>query len=145
MPSWRSVASLTVISVGTTALYFTCPSQDTFDEFFEKWYNEKLWPIISKQINGNCSDNNQSTKPQQNKLLKWLKSTANKATNVIEKGVLFTTLFPNQAQIESYYLCRVAKITMYIDQYPQGMELIFIGAGNGWFLNPLQNALLNFQ
>eukprot|EP00485_Elphidium_margaritaceum_P004562 CAMPEP_0202706580 /NCGR_PEP_ID=MMETSP1385-20130828/18983_1 /ASSEMBLY_ACC=CAM_ASM_000861 /TAXON_ID=933848 /ORGANISM="Elphidium margaritaceum" /LENGTH=70 /DNA_ID=CAMNT_0049365083 /DNA_START=101 /DNA_END=313 /DNA_ORIENTATION=- len=61
---------------------------------------------------------------------------------MVEKGVVFNMMFPDAAEFQTLHFCQVAKIKMYLDQYPMGIELIFIGAGNHWFLNPLQNALM---
>eukprot|EP01083_Nonionella_stella_P019903 55249_1 len=142
MPSWKQLSLWTAVSVGATAMYFTCPLENTFSEFFEQWYNNVLWPLIKQKINGN-NNGDQSNSTTENNLLKWMKSAANKATNAVQKNVLFEDMFPYEPQFETYHIFRVAKITMFIDQNPQGVQLVFIGVGNQWFLNPVQNVLLS--
>eukprot|EP00483_Globobulimina_turgida_P001471 UN01473 len=81
----------------------------------------------------------------QNKLLKWISSTTRKVTNAVEKEALRHVVFPEDPAFVTYHLFRTATIKMYTDQYPHGIELVFIGAGAHWFLNPLQQFVLSFE
>ena len=137
----RGIVSVTAISAAVgTALYLTCPKEEEFYEYFEEWYTQKLWPIIKAKLNGKhqnaSNDNNESG------IIGWIKNTANKAADAVEKGVLFNALFPEKAVFQMYHLCRTAKIKLFCDQFPNGIELVFIGAGKHWFLNPAQSAVL---
>ena len=137
MPSWKTVG--TVVGVGSGALFLTCPPEDSFDEFFAEYYRTKMWPIIKRKENDNPG--NDDNRKSDMELVKWLKKTANKVTDVFEKEVLFAILFPSGPKFEMYHLFRIAKIKMYTDQCPKGFDLVFIGAANGWFLNPVQNVM----
>lgn len=143
MPSWRAVCTLTAISVGATALFYTVPDVETFDDWFQEWFMKELWPIIKKQMHGDGGKQNNGNESG-NGLVNWVKNTANKATNAIEGGVVFTTMFPDEPQIEDYRIFHIAKVKMYMNSEPPE-ELIFIGAAGGWALNPLQKALIYAQ
>mmetsp|Transcript_5682 Transcript_5682/g.9522 ORF Transcript_5682/g.9522 Transcript_5682/m.9522 type:complete len:155 (+) Transcript_5682:21-485(+) len=149
MSTKTKLVSLAVIGVGAAAsLYATCPSEESFEDFFRDWCDHTLWPIIKEKMKANGGDRRQKPgKSNKNKLVEWVKSAANKATDTIEKGLLLSALFPDgcQARFEMYHVFRTAAITMYTDQFPRGIELIFIGVGNTWFLNPVQRTIMYFD
>mmetsp|Transcript_70699 Transcript_70699/g.63502 ORF Transcript_70699/g.63502 Transcript_70699/m.63502 type:complete len:147 (-) Transcript_70699:18-458(-) len=137
----KRVVSITAISAAVgTALYLTCPKEEEFQEYFEEWYTQNLWPVL-KKLNGEHQD---APNENDNKsvIIGWIKTTASKAANTVEKNLLFDVLFPEKVTFEMYHLCRIAKIKLFCDEFPNGIELIFIGAGKHWFLNPAQGVVL---
>eukprot|EP01083_Nonionella_stella_P019904 55257_1 len=151
MPSWnwKDVALL----AGVTAMYFTCPSTDTFPTFFETWYNDVLWRLIEqemKEFENNDVDEN-SNDATENNLLKWVKSTVTKAAKAVTVAVLKNGFFHacytlGKVEFETYHIFRIAKLTMFyhMSNQPQQMpQLVFIGVGNKWFLHPVQTVLFH--
>ena len=136
---YKSIISVAVISAGAV-LYISCPSKESFQPFFDQWYETKLFPLIKRKLKGRKDT---IIDPNKNDLMTWFKNATKSATNTIKSNLIFGYLFPESPKVsDTNYGFRIARIKMYVDEYPNGIELVFIGAGNTWFLNPLQGAVL---
>lgn len=112
------------------------PADRTFDAFFQRWFLEDFYP--------NYAEAYRQGKWNKQGLLGAIKSFIHEKTEALHGSVVYevvrTTALP--ARIVPYFFFKLA----YVDATALGVEcgdayqssIVFIGAGNRWFLNPIQ-------